>query len=141
MLVALDPCEAGFADFEASARLAAGLDAELVGLFVEDGLLSDLNFDIGVVVNGEPLLLSTRTYSSSTSAFFYNSDLDPDNRMLVLEMRIPEILVQQMGNLDLFARVSDVGPQSDLQIGGQRMDNHVSYCDRLGPRSGIRVLQ
>ncbi len=36
VLVALDPCEADFADFEASALLAAGLDAELVGLFVED---------------------------------------------------------------------------------------------------------
>ena len=36
VLVALDPCEVDPADFEASARLAAGLDAELVALFVED---------------------------------------------------------------------------------------------------------
>lgn len=36
VLVALDPCEVDPADFEASARLAAGLNAELVALFVED---------------------------------------------------------------------------------------------------------
>ena len=36
VLVALDPCEVDAADFEASARLAAGLNAELVALFVED---------------------------------------------------------------------------------------------------------
>jgi len=36
VLVALDPCDVDPADFEASARLAAGLDAELVALFVED---------------------------------------------------------------------------------------------------------
>jgi len=36
VLVALDPCEVDPSDFEASARLAAGLDAELVALFVED---------------------------------------------------------------------------------------------------------
>lgn len=36
VLVALDPCEVDPADFEASARLAAGLKAELVALFVED---------------------------------------------------------------------------------------------------------
>lgn len=39
VFVALDPCEADLADFEASARLAAGLNAELVGLFVEDSRL------------------------------------------------------------------------------------------------------
>jgi hypothetical protein len=36
VLVALDPCAAELADFEATARLAAGMNAELVGLFVED---------------------------------------------------------------------------------------------------------
>ena len=36
VLVALDPCEVDPADFEASARLAAGLTAELVALFLED---------------------------------------------------------------------------------------------------------
>ncbi|MDX1574564.1 MAG: hypothetical protein R3285_00135 [Kiloniellales bacterium] len=36
VLVALDPCEVDPADLEASARLAAGLNAELVALFVED---------------------------------------------------------------------------------------------------------
>jgi len=36
VLVAFDPCEADAADFEASARLAAGLNAELVALLVED---------------------------------------------------------------------------------------------------------
>jgi hypothetical protein len=36
VLVALDPCEMDPEDFEASARLAAGLNAELVALFVED---------------------------------------------------------------------------------------------------------
>ncbi len=36
VLVALDPCEVDPADVEASARLAAGLNAELVALFVED---------------------------------------------------------------------------------------------------------
>ncbi len=36
VLVALDPCDVDPADFEASARLAAGLKAELVALFVED---------------------------------------------------------------------------------------------------------
>ena len=41
VLVALDPCEVDPADFEASARLAAGLNAELVALFVEDsGLIA-----------------------------------------------------------------------------------------------------
>ena len=39
VLVALDPCEVDPADFEASARLAAGLNAELVALFVEDSNL------------------------------------------------------------------------------------------------------
>lgn len=39
VLVAFDPCEAELADFEASARLAAGLNAELVGLLVEDASL------------------------------------------------------------------------------------------------------
>jgi hypothetical protein len=39
VFVALDPCEADLADFEASARLAAGLNAELVALFVEDSSL------------------------------------------------------------------------------------------------------
>ena len=39
VFMALDPCEADLADFEASARLAAGLNAELVGLFVEDSRL------------------------------------------------------------------------------------------------------
>ena len=36
VLVALDPCEVDPADLETSARLAAGLKAELVALFVED---------------------------------------------------------------------------------------------------------
>ena len=36
VLVALDPCEAELADFDALARLAAGLNAELVGLVIED---------------------------------------------------------------------------------------------------------
>jgi hypothetical protein len=39
VLVALDPCDVDPADFEASARLAAGLKAELVALFVEDSNL------------------------------------------------------------------------------------------------------
>jgi hypothetical protein len=39
VLVALDPCAVDPADFEASARLAAGLKAELVALFVEDSSL------------------------------------------------------------------------------------------------------
>lgn len=39
VLVALDPCEVDPEDFEASARLAAGLKAELVALFVEDSSL------------------------------------------------------------------------------------------------------
>ncbi len=39
VLVALDPCEVDPEDFEASARLAAGLKAELVALFVEDANL------------------------------------------------------------------------------------------------------
>ncbi len=39
VLVALDPCEVVPEDFEASARLAAGLKAELVALFVEDANL------------------------------------------------------------------------------------------------------
>ncbi len=39
VLVALDPCEMDPEDFEASARLAAGLNAELVALFVEDSNL------------------------------------------------------------------------------------------------------
>ncbi len=39
VLVALDPCEMDPEDFEASARLAAGLNAELVALFVADSNL------------------------------------------------------------------------------------------------------
>jgi len=39
VLVALDPCAVDPADFEASARIAAGLNAELVALFVEDSNL------------------------------------------------------------------------------------------------------
>ncbi len=47
VLVALDPCAVDPADFEASARLAAGLNAELVAFFVEDSDLiaaADLPF-------------------------------------------------------------------------------------------------
>lgn len=39
VLAALDPCEAEPADLEALARLARGLNAELVGLFLEDASL------------------------------------------------------------------------------------------------------
>ena len=39
VLVALDPCDVDPEDFEASARIAAGLKAELVALFVEDSNL------------------------------------------------------------------------------------------------------
>ena len=38
-MMALDACAAAQADFEAAARLAAGLEAELVGLLVEDAAL------------------------------------------------------------------------------------------------------
>jgi hypothetical protein len=79
-------------------------------MFVEDGILSGLNFDLGIILDGEVILLSTKTYSGATSAYFYASQLDPANRMIVLEMRIPELLLQQMGKFDLFARVRDTGP-------------------------------
>ncbi len=39
VLVAFDPCAVDLEDFESSARLAAGLKAELVGLLVEDSSL------------------------------------------------------------------------------------------------------
>jgi len=57
-------------------------------MFVEDGLLTGLNFDIGVVIDGQPVVLSTATYSGSTRAFFYESHSDPANRIVVLEMQV-----------------------------------------------------
>jgi hypothetical protein len=79
-------------------------------MFVEDGALGGLNFDIGVVIDGQPVVLTTATYSGSTRAYFYVPDSDPTNRIVVLEMRIPEVLVRSMGGFDLFSRVSDVSP-------------------------------
>jgi len=88
-------------------------------MFVEDGNLSGLNFDVGVILDGQPIVLTARTYSSATSAYFYESSVDPTNRMIVLEMRIPETIIQQMGKFDLFARVIDTSslnraPQVDV---------------------------
>lgn len=78
-------------------------------LFVQAGNIEGLNFDIGLVIDGVPVVLTTATYGSSTKAFLYQSDHNPANRIIVLEMQLPAALVTSMGRLELFARLIDNG--------------------------------
>lgn len=79
-------------------------------VYVDDGDVSGLDFELGVVLNGMPVTVSRRTYANGTIGFLYPSPQDPKDLILVLALPVPTSLVSQLGQFDVYSIVRDNGP-------------------------------
>lgn len=147
----------GYHDLEEVARNSDPLDAGSIPLacevdlgmytYIENGVLalhsaiyvnqgqlnslSSLTFELGVVVNGTQIVVAEQTYGLSTLSFFYNATQDPNDTIVVLEMPVPEWIVDKLGQLSIYSIVRDTkpnGPQPVVDIlnlvhsGGETME-------------------
>lgn len=126
-----DTDEDGYSDLEEKARCSDPLDAASLpeatpltvgtcasceegivslasAVYVQGGDVADVDFRIGVVIRGKPIsvLPSSRFL---TRVFIYPGRSITD-RIGLVEIAIPENLVQRLGQLNLFSIVRGVGP-------------------------------
>lgn len=79
-------------------------------IYVADGAVGGLNFEFGVVINGTPVPVSRGLLNRGARVFNYRGVNDPDDKLLVLEMPIPEGAARQLGDLHTYSRLQDDGP-------------------------------
>lgn len=84
-----------------------GVLALHTAIYVKDGQLGSLSFELGVVLNGQPLTVAQQTYTSGTLAFLYPDTENPDATLMVLEMPVPEWIVKKLGDVSVYTAVQD----------------------------------
>jgi len=85
-----------------------GLVSLLSAVYVQGGDLADVNVQLGVVINGHPISIAPSSYSMMRAFLF--PGCNAADRIAVVELAIPELLVRRMGQLNLFTIVRGVGP-------------------------------
>ncbi len=86
----------------------ASVEQGIIGLatavYVPDGNLDSLHFELGVVFRGRPIVLDVASYGHSMRSFALPGSA-VGSRLAVVEVAIPERLVQRLGQLSLFSGV------------------------------------
>ncbi len=98
------PLSVGMFSYEENDRLNMH-----TAIYVDDGQLANLVFELGVVWNGVPVTVARSLYSSATRGFFYGSPQDPKDKILVLVMPIPDSVILSLGNLSTYSKVERLG--------------------------------
>ena len=84
-----------------------GLVSLLSAVYVQGGDVAGVHVHLGVVIDGRPIEIALSNYPMMRAFLFPGrSALD---RIAVVEMAIPELLVRRLGQLNLFTVVSGVG--------------------------------
>ena len=126
-------------DFPVASELSVGVysytDAGYFNLhtaiYIEAGNFNDLEYELGIVVNDLQIPVNQAVYSTSTRAFFYAGVKNPNDRIVVLEMPIPDDLVSKVGDFGIYSIVRDngsvprppaVGVVNLAEIGGITME-------------------
>ena len=78
-------------------------------IYVAGGDPTGLYFQLGVVWKDTPLVVAQAVYTPATKFFFYGSPADPQDKILVLEMPMPDWLLLQLGALSLYSKVERLG--------------------------------
>jgi hypothetical protein len=95
-------------------------------IYIANAQLQNLTYELGVVLQGKPLIVAQTVYTQSTRSFFYGSPKNPNDRILVLEMPIPESSVQRHQTVSCYSIVRDAStnlPRSPA-LGLMNMVNH-----------------
>jgi hypothetical protein len=77
-------------------------------IYVDGGDTTNLCFQLGLVLKNAPVVVAQSIYGPTTKAF-YGSPADPTDKILVLEMPIPESLVLAIGKVSFYSRVDRLG--------------------------------
>jgi hypothetical protein len=78
-------------------------------IYVDGGDPTNLRFQLGVVWKDTPLVVAQAVYTPTTKFFFYGSPADPQDKILVLEMPMPDALILQLGALSLYSKIDRLG--------------------------------
>ncbi len=76
-------------------------------VYVRDGDFDQLDFELGVVLKDKKFPVSQAVYSSSTRIFFYQGVRRGQDRLVILEMPIPDDVVTKVGSFGLYSLVRD----------------------------------
>ncbi len=85
-------------------------------IYVDDGKATNLSFDFGVVLKGTPISIASSTYSAGTKYFLFGAPNDPKDKILVIEMPIPDSIVYQMGQVSIYSMVERNGVVPDAAV-------------------------
>ncbi len=102
-------------------------------IYVDDGNVANLAFEFGVVVKGRPLTIASSTYSVGTKFFLYGSPNDPRDKILVIEMPIPDSIVYNMGQVSLYSMVERNGlvPDGAVDIANLMVEEESGVITRI----------